>query len=279
VTRPFSIALGQMAAEQTKQQTIRKAAELVAEAADQGADLIAFPEIGMTRFFPQFRADSSWFEQAESIPGGATCRALQEVAAARGIAVVVSIYECAMDGVYYDSAAVIGKAGELVGVQRMMHIAEEPLYNEKFYYKPGNSEYPVFHVAGARVGVAICQDQFFPEHIRLLMLHGAELVVVPTAICSETDPMMIASQSGAALNQLFFAGVNRVGTEGEMTFIGKSHVVDPLGNVVKMSQSATDDLVLAQVDLDFVTEVRRRQNYWVRDRRPETYGDLTRLLF
>jgi predicted amidohydrolase len=111
------------------------------------------------------------------------------------------------------------------------------------------------------------------------MLHGAELVVVPTAISSETDPMLIASQSGAALNQVFFAGVNRVGTEGEMTFIGKSHVVDPLGNVVKMSQSATDDLVLAQVDLDFVTEVRRRQNYWVRDRRPETYGDLTRLLF
>jgi N-carbamoylputrescine amidase len=279
MARPFTIALGQLAAEDTKQATIEKAVGFVAKAADQGADLIAFPEIGMTKFFPQFRADSKWFEEAEPIPGGATCDALQGVASERGIAIVVSIYECAIDGVYYDSAAIIGKKGELVGLQRMMHIAEEPLYNEKFYYKPGNSDYPVFDVGYAKVGVAICQDQFFPEHIRLLTLHGAELVVVPTAVSAVEDPMMIASQSGAALNQVFFAGVNRVGHEGEMTFIGNSHVVDPVGSVVKMAETKTDELVIVPVDLDMVRDVRRRQNYWIRDRRPETYGDLTRLVF
>jgi N-carbamoylputrescine amidase len=243
------------------------------------ADVVLFPEIGMTKFFPQFRAHKKWFQEAEKIPGGPTTEALQRAAADTGVAVIASIYECPIDGVYYDSAAVIGKRGELVGVQRMMHIAEEPLYNEKLYYKPGNSNYPMFEVDGAKIGVAICQDQFFPEHIRLLALHGAEIVAVPTAVSRETDPVMIASQSGAALNQLFFAGVNRVGREGDMTFIGRSHVVDPLGNVVKMAETKNDELVIVPIDLDFVRDVRRGQNYWLRDRRPETYGELTQLVF
>jgi beta-ureidopropionase len=279
MARPFTIALGQISAEDTKQATIEKAMGLVKEAGSLGADVILFPEIGMTKFFPQFRADEKWFAEAERIPGGPTTEALQRAAADSGVAVIASIYESPLDGVYYDSAAVIGKKGELVGVQRMMHIAEEPLYNEKFYYKPGNSNYPVFEVDGAKIGVAICQDQFFPEHIRLLALHGAEVVAVPTAVACESDPMMIASQSGAALNQLFFAGVNRVGQEGEMTFIGRSHVVDPVGAVVKMAETKDDELVIVPVDLDFVRDVRRRQNYWLRDRRPETYGELTQLVF
>jgi N-carbamoylputrescine amidase len=275
------IALGQIAAEQTKEATIEKAVGFVNRAADQGADIIVFPEVGMTQFFPQFRADSRWFAESEPIPGGATCNAMQKVASKRRIAIVVSIYECAIEGVYYDSAAVIDKDGQLLGIMRMMHIAEEPLYNEKFYYKPGNSvDYPVFRVGGkVNVGVAICQDQFFPEQIRLLTLHGAEVITVPTAISAESDPMLLASQSGAALNQVFFAGVNRVGNEAEMTFIGKSHVVDPVGNIVAISQTRADDLLVVPIDVDFVGEVRRRQNYWLRDRRPETYGDLVRPVF
>ena len=219
--------------------------------------------------------------EAEQIPGGVTCEAMQKVASDHKIGVVVSIYEVAIAGVYYDSAAIIDKGGELLGVQRMMHIAEEPLYNEKFYYKPGNTDnYPAFLIGGnVKIGVAICQDQFFPEHIRLLTLHGAELIAVPTAISAETDPMLLASQSAAVLNQVFFAGVNRVGTEGEMTFIGKSHVVDAAGNIVDISKETKDHLLVVPVDIDFVGEVRRRQNYWLRDRRPETYGDLAKPLF
>ena len=281
MSRPFSIALGQIAAEQTKKVTIDKAVEFVSRAADQGADLIVFPEIGMTQFFPQFPADSKWFEEAEPIPSGTTCDAMQEIASKHNIAIVVSIYEVAIDGVYYDSAAVIDKSGELLGVQRMMHIAEEPLYNEKFYYKPGNTDnYPVFLIGGSvKLGVAVCQDQFFPEHIRLLTLHGAEIIVVPTAISAESDPMLLASQSAAVLNQVFFAGANRVGKEGEMTFIGRSHVVDPAGDLVAISEEKKDHLLVVPVDMDFVGEVRRRQNYWLRDRRPETYGDLVKPLF
>lgn len=281
MSRPFTIALGQIAAEPTKPATIDKAVAFIGQAAGQGANLIVFPEIGMTKFFPQFRAEANWFEEAEPIPGGTTCNTLQEAAAKHKMAIVVSIYEVAIDGVYYDSAAIIDQSGELLGVQRMMHIAEEPLYNEKFYYKPGNTtDYPVFSIGGSvKLGVAICQDQFFPEHIRLLTLHGAEIIAVPTAIAAESDPMLLASQSAAALNQVFFAGTNRVGTEDELTFIGKSHVVDPTGNIVAISEEKKDHLLVVPVDMDLVGEVRRRQNYWLRDRRPETYGDLTKPLF
>ncbi len=281
MSRPFSIALGQIAAEQTKKATIDKAGEYLSRAADQGADLIIFPEIGMTQFFPQFRCESKWFDEAEKIPGGITCDAMQEFASKHDIAIVVSIYEEAIAGVYYDSAAVIDKGGELLGVQRMMHIAEENLYNEKFYYKPGNTDnYPVFLIGGkVKLGVAICQDQFFPEQIRLLTLHGAEIIAVPTAISDEADPMLLAAQSGGALNQVFFACANRAGTEAEMTFIGKSLVVDPVGNIVDISDKNKDHLLVVPVDMDFVGEVRRRQNFWIRDRRPETYGDLVKPLF
>lgn len=279
MSRPFVVALAQISAEQEKTQTIAKAVRLIHSAGEQGADLVVFPEIGMTQFFPQFRADPSWFEVAEAIPGGPTSEAVSAAAAEANVAVVVSIFECAIDGVYYDTAAVFNRDGSLSGVQRMMHIAEEPGYNEKFYYKPGNSAYPVFEVAGAKVGVAVCQDQFFPEHIRLLTLHGAEIIAVPTAIAAESDPMLLASRSGAALNQVFFAGSNRVGTESELTFIGKSHVVDPTGEIVAISTSKEDDLLIVPIDLAAVREVRQRQNYWIRDRRPETYSDLVNLVF
>ncbi|MCL5959294.1 MAG: acyltransferase [Chloroflexi bacterium] len=281
MARPFSIALGQMVAEETRKASISKAVDFVGRAAGQGADLIIFPEIGMCQFFPQFRADYRWFDDAEPIPGGDTCESMQEAAAKHHIAVVVSIYEVAIEGVYYDSAAVIDRDGKLLGTQRMMHIAEEPLYNEKFYYKPGNTcEYPSFLVGGnVRVGVAICQDAFFPEQIRLLTLHGAELIVVPTAVSCETDPILLASQSGAVLNQVFFATANRAGTEGGLTFTGQSHVADPTGKIVALSEEKGDHVLVVPVDIDLVRDVRRRQNYWLRDRRPETYGDLTKLLF
>jgi N-carbamoylputrescine amidase len=276
MARSFTIALGQIAADETKEATLAKAVSFAERAADSGADIIVFPEVGMTKFFPQFRADPRWFEQAEPIPGGPTCDALQDVASRRGIAVVVSLLEHAGMDTYYDTAAVIGKKGELLGIQRMMHIAEEENYNEKYYYKPGNSNYPVFDVGGVRIGIAVCQDQFFPEHIRLLALHGAEVVLVPTAISAESDPMLLASRSGAALNHVFFAGVNRVGTEVAMTFVGNSHVVDPLGEVIKTAETKADELVVCQIDVDRVKEVRSTQNFWFRDRRPETYGDLTK---
>ena len=122
MSHPFSIALGQIAAEQTKKGTINKAVEFVSRAADQGADLIVFPEIGMTQFFPQFQADSKWFEEAEPIPGGTTCDAMQEVASKHKIAIVVSIYEVAIAGVSYNSAAVIDSSGDLSGFQRLISI-------------------------------------------------------------------------------------------------------------------------------------------------------------
>lgn len=276
MSRKFIIALAQMSAEENKIASLQKAVKMMKDAHAEDADLIVFPEVCMTKFFPQYRADSSWFEQAELIPGGVTCETLQKAAADNGLGVVVSLLERTISSKCYDTAAVIDKDGKLLGVQRMMHVAEEENYNEKFYYAPGDSNYPVFQIGSARVGVAVCQDQFYPEHIRLLNLHGAELIVVPTTIAAETDPMLLASRSGAVLNHVFFAGANRVGTEGAMTFIGQSHVVDPQGNVMKMAKTKGDELVVQEIDLDRVQYVRTHQNFWLRDRRPETYGDLAK---
>ncbi len=270
------IALAQISASEDPERNMEKALRMLDEAARREADIIAYPEVGLNIFFPKYRADPKYFELAEQIPGPTTAR-LQQKASETGVAVVVSLLEREMEGVYYDSAAVIDNDGALLGVQRMMHIAEEPNYNEKFYYKPGNSDYPVFKTRKARVGVAICQDLFFPEMPRILALKGAEVILVPTAVSAETDPLFIASQAAAALNQVFVGVANRVGREENMTFIGNSHAVNPNGEIIARSQQKSDDLVVADLDIDYLRNIRRTQNYWFRDRRPETYTLLTKL--
>jgi N-carbamoylputrescine amidase len=245
----------------------------VAAAAEQGADIVCLPDLTLLPFFPQFRTDASWMQRAEPLPDGPSCQALARIARAHGVALIASIYETTRDGVYYDAGVAISSAGELVGVQRMMHIPEEPLFNEKFYYRPGNSPYPVFPLAGVRVGIAVGQDLFYPEHHRLLALHGAELVLGPNAIAAESDPLVLSSRAAAVMNHVYVGVANRAGPDEALTFIGRSHLIGPTGEELAMADG-DETVLVGRVDLDELARVRRTQNYWLRDRRPETYGDL-----
>jgi beta-ureidopropionase len=273
MARVVNIGLAQLSTEAGKEAAFAKVERIASEAAERDVTLLVLPDLSFLPFFPQFRTDASWMEEAEEVPDGPSCRRLGELARANELAIVASVYERARDGVYYDTAVAVSASGEVVGKQRMMHIPEEPDFNEKYYYKPGNSPYPVFELAGARVGVAIGQDLFFPEHHRLLAIHGAELVVVPNAIAADTDPLLLCSQAAAVSNHLFVAVANRIGADNGLTFVGKSHVSSPTGDVVAHADP-TEQLLTHAIDLDELAQVRRTQNYWLRDRRPETYGDL-----
>lgn len=274
--RTIKIALAQLATDPSKEAALAKARTYVAEAAAADAQIVVLPDLSYLRFFPQERTEAAWMEQAEPVPGGPTCEATCQLARDHGMAILVSIYEAARDGVYYDAAVAISEEGEVVGVQRMMHIPEEPDFNEKFYYKAGNSEYPVFELAGAKVGVAIGQDLFYPEHHRLLAIHGAEVILTPNAIAAETDPLVLCSQASAVMNHVYVGVANRVGKDGSLEFIGRSHFSSPDGSVLAIAESAEEQLVIQELDLDALGALRRSQNYWLRDRRPETYVDLTR---
>lgn len=274
--RSITIALAQLATEPTKAEALDKTRSYVAESAAAGADLVVLPDLSYLQFFPQHRTQSTWMEQAESVPGGPSCEATCELAKEHGVAILASIYEAARAGVYYDAAVGISNQGEVVGIQRMMHIPEEPDFNEKFYYKPGNSDYPVFELAGTHIGVALGQDLFYPEHHRLLAIHGAEVILAPNAIAAETDPLVLCSRAAAVMNHVYVGVANRVGKDGALEFIGRSHFSSPDGSVLSQSEADQEQLVLQELDLDALASTRREQNYWLRDRRPETYSDLTR---
>jgi N-carbamoylputrescine amidase len=274
--REITIGLAQLASVQSRDEAIAKADDYIGRAAEQGADLVVLPDLSFLPFFPQLRTDATWMERAEKVPGGPSCEAVRELARTHSVAIVASIYERVRDGVYYDAGVAVSETGEVQGAQRMMHIPEEPDFNEKYYYKPGNSEYPVFRLADVRVGIAIGQDLFFPEHHRLLAVHGAELIVGPNAIAAETDPLTLCSQAAAVMNHVFVGVANRTGRDNKLTFVGKSHVAGPDGSILVQAKTADEQIVLHTLDLDTLAEVRRTQNYWLRDRRPETYGDLIR---
>ncbi len=274
--REIRIALAQLATTPTKEEATEKAAQTVSEAAQNGAGLVVLPDLSFLPFFPQYRTDSTWMEWAESVPGGPSTEAVRRMAREHRVAIVASIYEEARPGVYYDAAIAVSESGELLGKQRMMHLPEEPNFNEKFYYRPGDSEYPVFEVAGAKVGIALGQDLFYPEHHRLLALHGAEVVVGPNAIAEETDPLQLCSQAAAVMNHLVVGVANRTGNDGIHTFIGRSHFADPSGVILAEVGDASEQTLIHTVDLTALAATRRTQNYWLRDRRPETYGDLVR---
>ncbi len=254
--------------------SIDKGLEWVGRAADQGADLIVFPELAFSFFFPQVRADATYFDWAEPIPGPTTER-FQAAAADHGIVTIINAFERAAPGRYYDASPVIDSDGTLLGVSRMLHIAEEPGYNEKYYYWPGDTGSPVFETSAGRVGVAICYDRHFPEHFRRLALDGAELVVVPTATSTSEDAFSriweIEIQAAAVANQIHIAVANRVGRDGELDFFGRSFVVDPLGQVQARASAEAEELLIAELDRQAIERARRALPF-LRDLRYDLFG-------
>jgi N-carbamoylputrescine amidase len=269
------VALAQCAADEDRARNLAAALRMIADAAAQGASVICFPEMGFDRFFPQHRADPAFFDLAEPVPGP-TVRVLQTAAKEHGIAIVANIFERAAPGEYYDCSPVVDVDGVLLGRTRMVHIAEAPQFNEKFYYRPGPGEFAVFPARPGKLGVAICYDRHYPEQLRILALRGCEMLLVPlAAISREQWPMFeMEMQVASFQNQYFSIVVNRVGREGEMTFIGRSFVTDPWGRVIARAADGVPDLLLVDIDLGEIERARRLIPH-LRDRRAELYGPVT----
>ena len=264
--------------EKIKQESIEKHLEFIAQAARAGVKILCMQEIFTG---PYFCAEQStrWYGMVEKIPDGPTVRLMQETAKKYGMAIVVPIYEEEMTGVYYNTAAVIDADGAYLGKYRKHHIPHvAPGFWEKFYFKPGNLGYPVFKTQFAQVGVYICYDRHFPEGARALGLNGAEIVFNPSATVAGLSEYLwrLEQPAHAVANGYFVGAINRVGHEqpwdiGE--FYGQSYFCTPRGKMIVEGARDKEELVVADLNLDEIEEVRQVWQFF-RDRRPETYGRL-----
>jgi N-carbamoylputrescine amidase len=266
----------------------------IEEAAGGGARVVCLQELFRTRY-PCQSQDAARFDLAEPIPGPST-EALGKLAAARGVAVIASLFERRAAGIYHNCAVLIGTDGEIVARYRKMHIPDDPLYHEKFYFAPGDSGFHAHDLAGARVSPLVCWDQWFPEAARLCALDGAELLFYPTAIgwqfdegeevdAAQHDAWETVQRAHAIANGVFVVAVNRVGeerlpgvdgadaTQG-IRFWGQSFVADPFGRVLARAPADEEAVLVVECDLSAVERVRRDWPF-LRDRRVDAYGDLT----
>lgn len=255
---------------------------LIAEAAAKGAKICCLQEIFNG---PYFCAEQHprWYDAAERIPDGPTISLMRTVAKKHGMILVVPIYEEAMTGVYYNTAAIIDERGDVLGTYRKHHLPHcGPGFWEKFYFKPGDRGYPVFETSCGKIGIYICYDRHFPEGARALGLNGAEIVFNPSATVAGLSEYLwkIEQPAHAVANQYFVGAINRVGREqpwniGE--FYGSSYFCDPRGQMVAQASRDKTEVLVADLDLDMIAEVRKVWQFY-RDRRPESYGALTQTL-
>ncbi|RME02468.1 MAG: acyltransferase [Planctomycetota bacterium] len=262
-----------------KEAMVEKHLELIRKAAEQGAQIVCLQELFYGPYFCA-EQEKKWYELTESIPDGPTVRQMQEVAKKHSLVLVVPIYEEDITGVYYNAAAVIDADGSYLGKFRKIHIPHcAPGFWEKFYFRPGNLGYPVFETRYAKVGVYICYDRHFPEGWRALGLNGAEIVFNPSAtVAGLSEYLWKLEQPAAACANIYFVGaINRPGVEkpweiGE--FYGTSYFANPRGEILTEGKRSEDDIVLAELDLEMIREVRNVWQFY-RDRRPESYTILT----
>ncbi|MDP9039081.1 MAG: acyltransferase [Acidobacteriota bacterium] len=267
-----------------KKAMVDKHVGMIRQAAAGGAEIVCLQEIF---YGPYFCAEQTtrWYDSTERVPDGPTVQLMCGLAKELGVALVVPVYEVEEEGVFYNTAAVIGRDGGYVGKYRKTHIPQvAPGFWEKFYFRPGNLGYPVFDLtlrAGVvKVGVYICYDRHFPEGARALGLNGAEIVFNPSATVAGLSESLwkLEQPAHAVANGYFVGAINRVGTEepwriGE--FYGQSYFCSPRGRIVAEGSRDKDEIVTADLDLDEIAEVRRTWQFF-RDRRPDMYGDLVR---
>lgn len=264
-----------------KQSMIEKHLKWIDQAGAQKVQILCLQELF---YGPYFCAEqqTKWYDLVEKIPDGPTTRLMQEYAKKYKMVLVVPIYEEDITGVYYNTASVIDADGTYLGKYRKHHIPHcHPGFWEKFYFRPGNTGYPVFQTAYAKVGVYICYDRHFPEGARALGLNGAEIVFNPSATVAGLSEYLwkLEQPAHAVANGYFVGAINRVGTEkpwaiGE--FYGQSYFCDPRGQFEAMGSRDKDELIVADLDLDKIKEVRNVWQFY-RDRRPDSYQDLTAL--
>ena len=261
-----------------KQAMIDKHLPLIAQAAEQGASICCLQEIFSGPYFCA-EQDTRWYETAEPVPDGPTVKLMQEVAREHSMILVVPLYEEAMTGVYYNTAAIIDENGEYLGRYRKHHIPHcDPGFWEKFYFTPGNEGYPVFDTSAGRIGIYICYDRHFPEGARSLGLAGAEIVFNPSATVAGLSEYLwkLEQPAHAVANQYYIGAINRVGTEAPWNigeFYGQSYFCDPRGQIMVEASRDNDEVVVADLDLDVIEQVRNTWQFF-RDRRPESYEAL-----
>ncbi len=264
-----------------KNAMIEKHIGLIEEAAAKGANVCCLQEIFYGPYFCA-EQDTRWYDLAEPIPDGPTIKLMQELAKKYKMVMVVPIYEVAMTGVYYNTAAVIDEHGNYLGKYRKHHIPHcQPGFWEKFYFKPGNGGYPVFDTTYGKIGVYICYDRHFPDGARVLGLNGAEIVFNPSATVAGLSEYLwkLEQPAHAVANQYFVGAINRVGTEAPWNigqFYGQSYFCNPRGQIMVEGSREDDEVVVADLDLDMIREVRDTWQFF-RDRRPETYEKLTEI--
>ncbi|MHA2273855.1 MAG: nitrilase-related carbon-nitrogen hydrolase [Candidatus Hodarchaeales archaeon] len=270
----MKIALIQQHATRNKDENIQRGIAALEEAATQGAELVAFPELAFERFWPQKPATKDFQSPAEPVPGPIT-DIFMDKARELGVVVVLNLFE-RDNGKTFDCSPVISSDGELLGKTRMVHILEAPCFHEKGYYTPGNLEIEVYNTAAGRIGVAICYDRHFPEYMRILALKGADLVIVPQAGAVDEWPPGIFEaelQVAAFQNGYFTALANRVGEEDCIAFAGESFITNPEGRVIARAPKETDSILYAVIDYEELNKCPAR-NHFLADRRPETYSSL-----
>ncbi|MER7640667.1 MULTISPECIES: nitrilase-related carbon-nitrogen hydrolase [Streptomyces] len=271
-------ALFQTAWTGDKESMIQVHEQAVRDAAAQGAQVLCFQELFYGPYFCQVQ-DKAFYEYAEAIPDGPIVKRFQALAKEHGIVLILPMYEEEQPGVLYNTAAVIDADGSYLGKYRKHHIPQVPGFWEKFYFRPGNSGWPIFDTKVGKIGVYICYDRHFPEGWRALGLAGAEIVFNPSATSRGLSAYLwqLEQPAAAAANEYFVGAINRVGVEelGDNDFYGTTYFVDPEAQFVgEVASDKEPELVVRDLDLAKLREVRDRWQFY-RDRRPDAYGPLT----
>jgi N-carbamoylputrescine amidase len=278
------VGLVQMRCSEDRDENLAKAVARAEEAAGRGAKVVCLQELFRSPY-PCQSEDERRFDWAETIPGPST-EALGKVATRCSVSIVASLFERRAPGLYHNTAVVLDPAGRVASLYRKMHIPDDPLYYEKYYFAPGDTGFPSVAVGGARVATLVCWDQWFPEAARLAALGGAQILFYPTAIgwqfdegpevdAAQRDAWETAQRAHAIANGVFVVAVNRVGREGDVRFWGQSFVADPFGRVLARASASEEEVLVVECDL---AEVERTRRLWpfLRDRRIDAYDGLLR---
>ena len=283
----ISVGLVQLAAAETPAENLRRTIPRIEEAAARGAKIVGLQEMFTTKYFC-IDENLDRFDLAEPIPAGTTTQELCRVAARLGVVIVAPLFEARGSEVYHNTAAIIDADGTFLGKYRKMHIPQDPCFEEKFYFTPGDLGFRAWETAFGKIGVCICWDQWFPEAARLTALAGAQILFYPTAIgwLPEEKAALGAAQhcawetvqrGHAVANGCYVAATNRVGVEGRTEFWGQSFVANPYGEIVARASADKEEVLVAECDLALQREFRRIWPFF-RDRRIDAYGEITQRL-